>query len=88
MLKPLVPTDFYFYRGRLARNPKVSRAIMAGNAKDTIAQMTYREGRWMAYKLRVTPMGSRGDDEQGNPLPRVDVTDIADDPAAIMARLA
>lgn len=77
---------YQFYRGPQARRMDTARGIIRlyNSHSDKVAQMVNRDGRWMAYKVFL--MGN-GYQYSGEDQPRVDVTDICDDPAAIIARL-
>lgn len=55
-----------------------------GHHTEKVAAMVNRDGQWKAYKVFL--MGN-GFLHSGDNQPRVDVTDIVDDPEAIMARL-
>lgn len=77
---------YAFYRGPQARRMDTARTILKveGRSSEKVAAMVNRNGEWKAY--RVFLMGN-GFLHSGDNQPRVNVTDIVDDPEAIMARL-
>ncbi len=68
------------------RRPDTVRQLLAVGAHSSraVGNLMNREGRWLAYRTRLAANGrTMGEDEAGQPFPRIDVTDFFEDGAAV-----